>query len=68
MRVLITGAAGEIGSQIVEEISSLHDLCLIERIPVPGHMSIVADLCLDSGLNSLETLDWVSATNLDDSV
>ena len=44
MRVIITGAAGVIGSQIIEELAGSHELCLIDRIPVPGHTSIVADL------------------------
>jgi uronate dehydrogenase len=44
MRVVITGAAGKIGSQLVEELSGNHELCLIDRRPVVGHMSIIADL------------------------
>ena len=44
MRVLITGAAGQIGKEIVEELSSSHDLCLLDRRPVPGRSSIIADL------------------------
>ena len=44
MRVIITGAAGEIGGQIVEELSDSHELCLMDRRPVAGRMSIIADL------------------------
>lgn len=44
MRVIITGAAGRIGSQMVEELSGSHHLCLVDRSPVPGHTSIIADL------------------------
>lgn len=44
MRVIITGAAGQIGMQMVSEFSGIHDLCLIDRCPVPGQASIVADL------------------------
>jgi NAD+ dependent glucose-6-phosphate dehydrogenase len=44
MRVIITGAAGRIGRQMVEELSDSHDLCLMDRTPVPGRASIVADL------------------------
>jgi nucleoside-diphosphate-sugar epimerase len=44
MRVIITGAAGEIGGQIVEELSDSHDLCLIDGRPVSGRMSMIADL------------------------
>jgi nucleoside-diphosphate-sugar epimerase len=44
MHVLITGAAGRIGKEIVEELSSTHDLCLLDRRPVPRRPSIIADL------------------------
>ena len=44
MRVIITGAAGEIGTRLVEELSAAHDLCLIDRSPVSGRKSIIADL------------------------
>ena len=44
MRVIITGAAGEIGGQIVEELSDSHELCLMDRHPVAGRMSMIANL------------------------
>lgn len=44
MRVLITGAAGHIGSEIVSELKQAHELRLIDRVPVAGSESIVADL------------------------
>jgi len=44
MRVLITGAAGHIGSQIVDELAQSHDLYLIDRLPIKGRASLVADL------------------------
>jgi uronate dehydrogenase len=44
MRVIITGAAGEIGSHLIEELSGIHDLCLIDQRPVPGRASITGDL------------------------
>jgi nucleoside-diphosphate-sugar epimerase len=44
MRVVITGAAGRIGSEMVEELSGTHDLCLVDRCPIPGRASVVADL------------------------
>jgi len=44
MRVVITGAAGRIGSEIVEELSGSYDLCLLDRNPVHGCESIIADL------------------------
>jgi len=47
MRVVITGAAGRIGTQIVEELSPSHDLSLIDVRPVEGRNSIVADISRD---------------------
>jgi nucleoside-diphosphate-sugar epimerase len=47
MRVVITGAAGRIGTQIVEELSPSHDLSLIDVRPVEGRNSIAADLSRD---------------------
>jgi len=44
MRVVITGAAGRIGSAMVEELYGSHDLCLIDRLLVDGRASVVADL------------------------
>jgi nucleoside-diphosphate-sugar epimerase len=44
MRIVITGAAGQIGRQMVEELSQSHELRLIDRVPVPGRKSVVADL------------------------
>ena len=44
VRVVITGAAGQIGIQVAEELSESHELILIDRVSVPGKESIVADL------------------------
>jgi len=44
MRIVITGAAGTIGRQLVEELSPLHELRLIDRSRVPGRKAVVADL------------------------
>lgn len=44
MRVLITGAAGRIGQEAVEELSGAYDLCLLDRRPFPDKRSIIADL------------------------
>jgi NAD+ dependent glucose-6-phosphate dehydrogenase len=44
LRVVITGAAGMIGKQLVDELSISHELRLLDCRPVPGHPSIVADL------------------------
>jgi L-arabinose 1-dehydrogenase [NAD(P)+] len=52
MRVVITGAAGQIGRHTVEELSGLHELRLIDRVPVPGRKSVVADLAEDDRVTS----------------
>jgi len=44
VRIAITGAAGKIGRQMVEELSRSHDLRLIDKRRVPGYGSTVADL------------------------
>jgi len=44
MRVIITGPAGRIGSQIVEELAPSHELRLIDLHPVQGRKSVIADL------------------------
>ena len=49
MRVVITGAAGRIGRQMVEELSDAYELCLIDRVRLPRRRSIVADLSLSHG-------------------
>lgn len=49
MRVVITGAAGRIGRQLVEELAGKHQLCLIDRVSIPRQDSCVADLGQRSG-------------------
>jgi nucleoside-diphosphate-sugar epimerase len=44
MRVVMTGAAGQIGRQLIGELSDRHELRLIDRVPVPQRKSVVADL------------------------
>jgi nucleoside-diphosphate-sugar epimerase len=67
MRVLITGAAGHIGREIVSELKPMHELCLIDRIPVPDSASIVADLAEARGRSLLRPwsksrpLHWMRA-------
>jgi nucleoside-diphosphate-sugar epimerase len=46
MRVVITGAAGRIGIQMVEELSEAYELRLIDRVRLPRRKSVVADLRL----------------------
>lgn len=52
MRIVITGAAGKIASQLVEELQSSHELCLIDRFPVSHRESIIGDLKQASLMNS----------------
>jgi len=44
MRVIITGAAGRIGNQLVDELSASHELLVMDRRPIIGRKSIIADL------------------------
>ena len=49
MHIVITGAAGTIGSQMVEELQPAHELRLIDIRPVAARPSILADLAKPSG-------------------
>jgi nucleoside-diphosphate-sugar epimerase len=44
MNVVITGAAGRIGNQLVDELSASHELLVMDRRPIIGRKSIIADL------------------------
>ena len=44
MRVAVTGCAGKIGREIVEELSGNHELSLIDRLQMPGRLSSIVDL------------------------
>src|SRR5215467_5211303 len=46
MRIIITGAAGNIGRAVVEELSPSHELRLIDIRKINDPRSIVADLAL----------------------
>jgi uronate dehydrogenase len=62
MRIVITGAAGNIASQLVEELRSSHELSLIDRRPVPDRPSIIADLKKRSPIRSdAAELEWENA-------
>jgi len=50
MNVVITGAAGQIGRQLIGELSEAHELRLIDRVPVPQRKSVVADLARNHGV------------------
>jgi nucleoside-diphosphate-sugar epimerase len=60
MRVIITGAAGQIGTQIIDELSETHELCLIDRSPVSGHKSMIVDL--SNGHSRTHWKLWSAAT------
>ena len=44
MRVVITGAAGAIGKQLVDELSGSHEICQIDRRRVNGRGCLIGDL------------------------
>lgn len=44
MRVIITGAAGQIGREMIDALSDSHELRLLDRFRVPARASYVADL------------------------
>ena len=55
MRIIVTGAAGKIGQQIVEELSGSHELVLVDRRTVAGRSSTIADLARNPASNR-----WIS--------
>jgi NAD+ dependent glucose-6-phosphate dehydrogenase len=44
MRVVISGAAGAIGKQLVDELSGSYEICQIDRRPVGGRGCLIGDL------------------------
>jgi len=44
VRIVITGAAGNIGMPVGDELSDTHEVYLIDRRPVPGRASMAANL------------------------
>ncbi len=57
-RVLITGAAGRIGREIVDELAGSHELCLLDCRPVPGRAAMVADLANYDGRARVSPWSW----------
>lgn len=53
MRIVITGAAGNIGRIATEELEGDHDLVLVDRRPMQGRSSIVGDLSSDPASSRL---------------
>lgn len=44
MRVVVTGSAGIVGSEVLNALDGPHDLRLIDHRPVPGHTALRADI------------------------
>ncbi len=63
MRIVITGAAGQIGSQLIQELSASHELRLIDIRRVKGRNSIVADLSQKPPANTRKRagISWTNA-------
>jgi len=59
MRIAITGAAGRIGRELVDEFSGDHDLCLIDRAPIDSPLAVLADLSLQRSFD--DASDWSAA-------
>jgi NAD+ dependent glucose-6-phosphate dehydrogenase len=60
MRVVVTGAAGLIGRQLLVELSGSHDLRLIDLHPVDAWATIVADLSRMPRGRGIWTYPWRS--------
>jgi nucleoside-diphosphate-sugar epimerase len=62
MRVVITGAAGKIAKQLIDELGRLHELRLIDSRTVPGQQSIIADLkCILPVQKGASESGWIKA-------
>lgn len=49
MRLIVTGAAGRIATELIAELAAEHELRLVDRLPVAGHPSTQADLARRRG-------------------
>jgi len=62
MRIVITGAAGNIASAVIEELSRFHELCLIDQRLIDGVNSYSADLSVrPRDADSADSAHWSSA-------
>lgn len=43
MRIILTGAAGHIGAEMIDELSESHELVLLDRHTIPGKDSLCVD-------------------------
>lgn len=44
MKIVITGAAGGIGAQMLDELAQAHELCLIDRVKIRDRKTLTYDL------------------------
>ena len=69
MRIVITGAAGNIAGPLIEELQSSHELRLIDRRPVLQRPSIISDLRKRSPIGNESTgSEWRDAFKEADAV
>ncbi len=59
MRIVITGAAGDIGRIATAALADSHDLVLIDRRPVTGQSSLRADLSIHRLSDPLRPRSWL---------
>ena len=59
MKILITGAAGQVGSQLIEGMGDRYALRGLDRSPVELEDSMVGDLNGDGILNILDVIQLV---------
>ena len=68
MRIVITGAAGNIGTVLIEELEQSHELVLIDRRKLAIRHSIVADLSIPSSDKQPDGSNWDRALENSDAV
>lgn len=68
MRVVITGAAGLIGREIVDDLSGSYELTLLDHKPVPGYETIIADLSQFNAKAQLSSCSEVGLKSWVDSI
>lgn len=66
MHIVITGAAGVIGKEIVRGFAGLHDVCLIDCKPSHGNSLIICDLSNYNGNDNINNLSESGIAKLRD--
>ena len=59
MRIVVTGAAGGVGREVVEALDASHDLRLVDCQPIPDRQAILADISKLPAASDPET--WTDA-------